>query len=194
MKLFVVVEGQGEEAAVPLLLRRLRAEQNLPVELVGRPWREPRHRMMKREHLGPILQLARSKADAVLLLLDADDDCAVEVARRLKGLSDAIVPGSRVVAVVAVREFEAWFLAGIESLKGKRDLPLDLERPAAVESIRDAKGWLSEKMQRRYSPTLDQPAFTAALDLAEAQRHSRSFTKLVETLALLARQVEPTTE
>lgn len=193
MKTFVVVEGQGEETAVPVLLRRLHAEQGLAVDLVGRPWREPRHRMTKREHLAPILQLARARAQAVLLVLDADDDCAVELARLVEAVADEVAPGLRVVVVAAVREYEAWFLAGAHSLRGKRGLPNDLERPPDVEAIRDAKGWLSARMPSRYSPTLDQPALTMALDLAEAQQHSRSFRKLMKGLSLLgSARAEPT--
>lgn len=190
MKTFVVVEGQGEEAAVPVLLRRLQAEQGVVVELVGRPWREPRSRMMKKEHLAPILQLARARAEAVLLVLDADDDCAVELARVARTIAEEVATGLRVVVVAAVREYEAWFLAGAHSLRGKRGLPMDLERPVAVEAIRDAKGWLSARMPSRYSPTLDQPALTAAIDFAEVQRHSRSFKKLMKELELLGRPAE----
>jgi hypothetical protein len=185
MKTFVVVEGQGEETAVPVLLRRLKVEHGVSVELVGRPWREPRNRMMKKEHLGPILQVARARAEAVLLILDADDDCVVELAGLARTVADEVATGLRVVVVAAVREFEAWFLAGAHSLRGKRGLPVDLERPANAETIRDAKGWLSERMRNRYSPTLDQPALTAVLDLAEAQAHSRSFRKLMKELSLL---------
>jgi len=83
-----------------------------------------------------------------------------------------------------VREYEAWFLSAAASLRGKRGLPEDLASPPAAELIRDAKGWLSDRMPRGYSPTTDQPALTAAFDLAEA-RHASSFDKLVRELAKL---------
>jgi Domain of unknown function (DUF4276) len=180
VKLFVLVEGQGEEAALPVILRRIAAAEARTLVLAGRPWREPRQRLLLAEHLGRVLQVARARADAALIVLDADDDCAVAVADAIRRLAEQLVPGFRVLVVVAVREFEAWFLAAAESLRGARGLPLDLARPPALESVRDAKGWLSARLPRRYSPTLDQPALAAVFDLEEARAHSRSFRKLLK--------------
>jgi hypothetical protein len=182
VRLFLLVEGHGEESALPVLLRRIAAAEARRLILVGRPWREPRQRLLLAEHLGRVLQVARARADAALIVLDADDDCAVEIARTIRHLAGELAPGFTVLVVVAVREFEAWFLAAAESLRGARGLPADLERPEGVESIRDAKGWLTSRLPRRYSPTLDQPALAAAIDLAEARPHSRSFRKLIKDL------------
>jgi len=57
-----------------------------------------------------------------------------------------------------------------------------------VESIRDAKGWLTENMvdQRfSYSETLDQPALTATFDIDAARIASDSFDKFCRTLSAL---------
>lgn len=90
---------------------------------------------------------------------------------------------------MAKREYEAWFLAGAESIAGKRTLPRDLQSPADPETIRDAKGWLGNRMARGYSETVDQPALSALVDLDMAQSRSRSFDKLVRSVAaLLSRQ------
>jgi hypothetical protein len=83
-----------------------------------------------------------------------------------------------------VREYEAWFLAAAESLRGRRGLPSDLEAPATPEAFRDAKGWLGDRMPRGYSPTADQPALTDLFDLERARR-SPSFDKLVRELTRL---------
>jgi hypothetical protein len=57
-------------------------------------------------------------------------------------------------------------------------LPHDLEPPTDPEAIRDAKGWLGERMPPHgYSATLDQPAFSALIDLDQAAG-ARSFEKL----------------
>ena len=53
------------------------------------------------------------------------------------------------------------------------------------EAIRDAKGWLSQHMEGRYSPTLHQAAFSALIDIA-AVRSCRSFDKLVREVEKLA--------
>jgi hypothetical protein len=52
------------------------------------------------------------------------------------------------------------------------------------EAIRDAKGWLGQRMPRGYSPTTDQPALTGLFDLGLA-RSSPSFDKLVRELTRL---------
>jgi hypothetical protein len=84
-----------------------------------------------------------------------------------------------VSVVVAHHEFESWFLAGVESLRGKHGLAADLTAPENPEEIRGAKEWLSRHMPRNrpYSPTLHQAPLAAALDLNQAQR-ARSFRKL----------------
>lgn len=181
----LIVEGQGEVMALPVLLRRLIAEHGLELEVVGRPWREPRQRMLVREHLRALLEVARARAEAALILLDADDDCAVAVASTLRTVCAELMPGLPVCVVVAVREFEAWFLAAAASLAGRRGLPADLRPPEEPEAVRDAKGWLSQRMPRRYSPTLDQPALAAEFDLAEAAKNARSFRKLVKDVRRL---------
>jgi hypothetical protein len=86
--------------------------------------------------------------------------------------------------VLAMREYEAWFLAAAASLRGQRGLPDDLAPPAAPESLRDAKGWLNERMSLGYKPTIDQPALTAVFDLDQA-RTAPSFDKLVRELMRL---------
>ncbi|MEW6433225.1 MAG: DUF4276 family protein [Myxococcota bacterium] len=186
MNVFIIVEGQGDASALPVLLRRLAAEENLGITIAGRPWREPRARILAADTLQRVLDVARRQADAAMIVFDADDECAVELARKVGTLAGQVCPGFPVSVIVAVREYEAWFLASAESLRGVRGLPADLERPDAPEAVRDAKGWLSAHMPRRYSPTLDQPALTAALSVPEAERHSRSFRKLTRTIRSLS--------
>jgi hypothetical protein len=101
-------------------------------------------------------------------------------ARRVSGQTPVEV-------VMAVREFEAWFLAGAASLAGKRSLPADLAPPRDPESPRNAKGWLDERMENGYSETIDQPALTATFDLLAARSASSSFDKLVRALGALLR-------
>jgi hypothetical protein len=80
--------------------------------------------------------------------------------------------------VIAKNEYEAWFLAAAESLRGQRRLADDIESPRDPEAIRGAKEWLRERMPARtcYSETVDQPALTAIFDL-QAARRSPSFDR-----------------
>lgn len=180
-----VVEGQGEVAALPVLLRRLaaRIDPNRGVE-VRPPVRSHRSKMAKPAEAERYLELAIAKlADsggAVLVLLDADDDCAATLGPELLAACKAIRTDVPVSVVLAVAEFEAWFIASADSLRGRRGLSTDLEAPENPEAIRDAKGWLRTRRTDGlgYSPTLDQPALTALFDLDAARAGSASFDKL----------------
>ncbi len=49
------------------------------------------------------------------------------------------------------------------------------------DAIRNAKGWLSERMSNgRYHEVSDQPAMSALFDIDEALAGSRSFRKFVK--------------
>jgi len=78
---------------------------------------------------------------------------------------------------LAYREFESWFIAAARSLQGCFGLPLDLNTVSDFEAIRDAKGWLSERMEVSYDPVAHQLAFVRRFDL-NAARASRSFERL----------------
>jgi len=96
-------------------------------------------------------------------------------------------PDTPVAVILAKQEYEAWFLAAAESLRGKRGLPGTLVSPPDPESIRGAKGWLSRMMPggSGYSETDDQPALTAVFDMTMARR-ADSFDKCYrETRRLL---------
>jgi hypothetical protein len=186
MKLGILVEGHGEVYAAPVLVRRV-------ADLLGAPCvvrsvlRQPRSTIIKEGELERAVTLLGNKVGtggAVLVLIDADDDAACMLGPDLLVRAQIARPDLRVGVVLAVREYEAWFLAAAESLRGRRGLPSDLASPSSPEDVRDAKGWLSVRMPRGYSPTADQPALTGVFDL-EAARSSPSFAKLIRELTRL---------
>ena len=183
LNLGCIVEGDGDKAAVPLLLRRIQSELAPELDLrIPQPWRIGRYKLVKDGELeAAIERLARQLAPprAILVLVDADDDCPAELGPQLllrakKARSD--VPTG---VVLAKCEFEAWFLAAMESLGGCRGLTEGLTAVSNPESIRDAKRVLTRNMtgSRAYSPVADQPALTAVFDMQAARRWSRSFDK-----------------
>lgn len=188
-----IVEGQGEVEAVPILLRRMSNAIDPEVVLdVRKPIRVGRDKIVKEGELERYVELAArtaGPAGAVLLLLDADDACPAELAPRLLERTRSERPDLRSAVVLANREYEAWFLAGAGSLASRRGLPNDLTAPDDAESIRDAKGWLQARRTDgfAYSPTADQPALTAHLDLEAARGGSPSFDKLFRDLESLVR-------
>jgi len=181
-----IVEGDGEVVALPLLLRRMAAELD-PVALVNplQPIRVRRDRFIhKEEELRRQVLLAAAKCGDqgwILIVLDADDDCPALLGPQLLQRAQVHVPHRRISVIVANREFEAWFIAAAQSLNGVRGFVFDPTHQTDAEVPRDAKGWMKARMHKQaYSPLLDQPAFTASMDLQQARDNSRSFRKLIK--------------
>jgi hypothetical protein len=178
VKIAAIVEGYGECEAVPILIRRiaLRIDPGF-VPKVFSPLRVPASKIMKEGEMERSVELAARKLQGqggILVVLDCDWDngCpAMDGPALLKRARD--VRGDLPIAVIlAKREFEAWFLAAAQSLRGKHGLPNDLQSPERPEDIRGAKEWLSDKMPygRSYAETTDQPAFTDLFDMSMARR------------------------
>jgi len=184
-----IVEGQGEEAAVPLLLRRLRdASQAWGLE-VAKPHRNFRGRLAKKESLQQSVRLARLTPNCagILVIFDADTICPGKEGPRLTEWAQEAAGDKPCALVLANREYEAWFLASIESLRGKARVLPDASYYADPESPRDAKGEIRRRMRgNAYAPTKDQEKLTAHFDLASAYKKSRSFRKLVAAFGALA--------
>ena len=184
VRIAAIVEGHGECEAVPILIRRI-AQTIDPgfVPKVLPPLRVPATRLLKEGEAERSVELAARKLKGrggILIIVDCDWEncCPAEQGPVL--LKRAIVTrGDLSIAVIlAKREFEAWFVAAAESLRGKFGLPGDLESPAYPENIRGAKEWMTDKMRhgRAYAETTDQPAFAAIFDMNSARR-ADSFNK-----------------
>ena len=180
-----IVEGDGEVAAFPVLLRRLNDWRTLSALVdVLHPIRVRRDRFLNREQeFRRHLLLAANKCGPdgwIIVLLDADDDCPAELGRATLKRARAVAPHRRISVVLANREYEAWFIAAAQSLNGQRGFSFD---PAGdrrdAERPRNAKGWVAERMVGgSYREVTDQPAFSARIDLDQAFARSRSFRKL----------------
>jgi hypothetical protein len=177
-----IVEGHGEQQAVPALLRRLGLEfrPSLSVKVL-RPIRRSRDRLVLPGELEKDVEYACSMLEgrgAVLILLDADTDCPAALGRELVRRAKTSSQGMPVSVSLAKTEYECWFLAAADSLRGKRGLAMDLTAPADPEAIRGAKEWLRDRMpgSRTYRETVDQVALTELMDLNLARR-SPSFAR-----------------
>jgi hypothetical protein len=95
--------------------------------------------------------------------------------------------------VLANREYEAWFIAAAESLRGRRGLAADLTGNPDPEGIRGAKEWLSDRMPRNrpFNPIIDQPALTSVFDM-QAARRVDSFDKCHREIVRLLTVLRPT--
>lgn len=117
----------------------------------------------------------------VLIVFDADGEFAGEVAPRVLAQARARAGGCQVSVVVAVQEFEAWFLADLTGLKQRYPglFREEAAPPKDPERVRDAKGVLRRSLKTgTCAAAVDQVRFAAALDPARARLHSPSFDKL----------------
>ena len=196
-----IVEGYGEVEAVPILIRRI-AESLYPgVHVVTpRPIRVSRHKVVKAGELEQVVKLATLNIGgqgAIFILLDGDDDCPAHLGPELRLRALQVRENLPIMVVLAKHEFESWFLAAAESIRGRRGLKSDLEPPNNPEAIHGAKEWLSARMKgdRMYSPRLDQPGLTAHFNIEQARRadsFDKCYRDIVRLLDGLCKSVEAT--
>ncbi len=183
-----IVEGQGDEEAAPILLRRLIAEAEAWNVEIARPHRRPRNQLARQADLQKAVRVAALTpgCGGILILFDADDDCPGECASQLEAWARDAAGHVPCAVVMANREYEAWFLASAESLRGTSGVRADAVSHNEPESPRNAKGEMNVRMDGgRYLATVHQAPLTASFDLAAAYRHCRSFRRLVSALGLL---------
>lgn len=194
-----IVEGEGDEKALPILIRRIVESVYPELQLViPIPIRVYRNKVVKEGELERAVELAARKIGgqgAIFILLDSDEDCPAQLGPELLCRARQVRSDLPIAIVLAKREFEAWFLAAAESLQGQRGLNSDLQPPNNPEAISGAKEWLSQRMEGTgtYSPTADQPGFTARFDLDQA-RQADSFDKCYRDIVRLLDELRQTND
>ncbi|NNN06129.1 MAG: DUF4276 family protein [Elusimicrobia bacterium] len=193
-RLAAIVGGDGECEAVPVLVRRIAREIDPGLVPIVKPvLKVPESRLIKTGELERTVELAANKLGGqggILILLDCDDGCPAVDGPKLLRRAVAARSDLPISVVLAKREFEAWFLASAEVLRGQRGLSAEMTAPTHPEEIRGAKEWLAERMppDRAYSETADQPALAELFDLNAARRADsfdkcyREIVKLLKTL------------
>jgi hypothetical protein len=190
MNIQPIVEGYGEVSALPVVLRRLRDVAQAYEFEVGRPIRRTRSQLVQQRPLQNAVKLALKQphCGAIVILFDADDDCPKDLVAQLQQWAAEAAGPVPCGLVLATREYEAWFLGAIESLRGRRGIRGDAAFQGDPEAVRDAKGTLEEQMDARcsYLETTDQPALSAQFDMKMAFRRCRSFRRLVTSFGRVA--------
>lgn len=180
-RIALVVEGHGEVEAMPVLVRRIADEVGESGVEVSRPIRVKRQRIVRDDlnDLERVLRLISSDPEVggVLIVVDADEDCPATLGTQLRSRAEEYVGHLAVRAVVAKAEYEAWLLAGMSGLRGKRQIPEDAEEIDDPEQSQNPKALLKQLNGALYSETIDQPAMTGSFDLGEARVRSASFDK-----------------
>lgn len=199
VKIGCIVEGHGDVVAVPLLIRRIAAELHpgLVIE-TPRPIRVHRNQVVQADKLERRVELAAQRIGgqgAILIILDADDDCPAQLGPELLNRASHARSDLPIAVVLAKYEFEAWFLAAAESLRGQRELRNNIHAPNDPETIPGAKEWLSRQMEgtRRYSERFDQPALAALFDIEQA-RNANSFDKCYRDIVRLLEESQKTSD
>lgn len=207
LRILAIVEGHGEQTAVPVLLRRWFQHRRFrDFETPDLAIRAPGAGALKCAHddddeLGIeyyVEMAARERPDGILVMLDADDECLERARNRSLGLgpellqrAQRIAPHIPIEVVVANREYEVWFLASLASLRRATRVPRGSRLPTPLsdtETIRDCKKRLTQLLGRPYEETTDQPDFTEVLPFTPAMaRRSRSYRKLLKALEALTR-------
>ena len=195
IKFGCIVEGHSEAQSVPVLIRRIAAERcpELVID-IPRPNRVHKDKVIKIDELEREVELTARKINrqgAIFIILDSDGACPAELGPALLHRASQARSDLPIAIVIAKNEFEAWFLAAAESIRGQRGLGDDIHPPNDPEAIRDAKGWLSDQMQdsRTYRETRDQPALTALFDIEQA-RQADSFDKCYREIVHLLDELQ----
>lgn len=189
MRIQPIVEGHGEVKAVPVLLRRLRDEMGTFDIEINTPIRSKRSNLVAEESLRRAVRLAllQDQCGAILILFDADDDCPRDLAPRIETIARDAAGTVPCAVVMATREFESWFLASLESLRGNRGIRVDATSHPAPETPRGAKEHLESYMDEgsSYSESADQAALTSLFDMGLAYRRCRSFRRMAKAFGEL---------
>lgn len=187
--LILIVEGEGDSAALPSLVVRLFQDgDHFDWHVKERRTRKVGQIGALRKYLANHIEYLRAEApDGVLILLDLDDECPVVAAREIATrVRDAGLPFP-VAVVFATREFEAWLIASIETVSaGDPRFSEALTYDGDPESIRGAAEWLEAQTNPAYDKATDQKPFAARIDFATARIRSRSFRRLCDALDELA--------
>lgn len=189
-KIQTIVEGHGEVAAFPVLLWRLINEAQISGIFIDEPIRRTQSQFRQEKEIQKAVKLAkyRKKCDAIIILFDGEDDCPVKIAKDVKNWAQAVTGTTPCEVVVAYREYETWFLAAVESLRGKHGISKKASSPSHPEAKRGAKEALEEFMPQSnaYSETEHQKEMSRFFDMASAYRKNRSFRKLVKSFGDIA--------
>ena len=191
-KIVPIVEGEGEKRAVPALCYKILHELGRHDIFVAPPLvAKGVGNLLAAGGLEKFLNAAYREQDcaAVLILLDADDACALTLARNLGSRIQSQGLRHPVVVVIAACEYEAWFLASATALQGqdvggRYTLPSHFSYAGNVEERRGVKEWLDKQLPAGidYSPATDQVHLTRLIAPTLARANSRSFRRLCHAI------------
>ncbi|ADX45701.1 DUF4276 domain-containing protein [Paracidovorax avenae] len=182
-RLLPIVEGEGDERAVPVLLRRILEHHGRYDVQVLKPQRRGELPRVK-ANFARFFEAAILEDAAVLCVLDFDCEWCIDAEheeRNLKAMAHDIRADHPFEACFIVKEFESLFLC--DEATTRLALPAissEAAFPTDPEGVRDAKGWLSAAQPKgmAYKPTTHQAKIASQLNLTHLAQHSPSFQRL----------------
>jgi hypothetical protein len=195
-KLHLIVEGEGDKEAVPVLVRKILVAHDIHhVQLTAPHVSGDLHKTAK--CFERYLRYALKNRCPVLWVLDCDDKkdgvlgCPVEHVKNFKKQIEGLRlhQAQPLEFAFFVKEFESLFLAEQAALKDFYKLPPEKPIDPAAAKRRNAKGEISKLLSkdRNYKESIDQAKITARLDLATCRQVSRDFRHLEDALVRLCR-------
>lgn len=192
--LHLIVEGEGDAVALPVLVRRILNEHGLHQIQLTRPQVSGGlPKVVKR--LGDFLGYGLKNDCPILWVLDCDDKvgglvgCPVRHVQNLRSAIKDLGLHQRHSIEFAFfsKEFESLFLAEQQALRDFYNLPASVNIDAAAAARRDAKGEISNLLgkARRYKESIDQAKIAARLNLATCRAVSRDYRHLETSLLRL---------
>lgn len=193
-----IVEGDGDADALPELLARILQDKygRYDVAVVRGKTKvvKANGRQNLEKKLEKFLGHAQNKPNcgAILVLVDADEDCPVTLAGDLTQRCNQIGIRCPVQIVCACREYESWFLASLGTIKGRHGIATTAALSGDAEAVPNPKQWLSEQMPsgQAYKETTHQASLSSVIDLDLALRNSRSFRRLCRALEQLLSTID----
>lgn len=194
-RILLIVEGEGEVAAAPILARRVLGElygvygwefdvqRRKDIEhLRARGW----------EHFRRYLAAAYYEELPILWMLDCDDGCVIDYLKAIYEQVPTVGIRQPLAFCFWVREYETMFLYDPDHVREKLGID-QLNVPSPPESKRSAKEHISAQMppDRSYSPRIEQPALTAILSLQDVREKYHSFRHFEKALNWLIQQQGP---
>ncbi|PKO90028.1 MAG: hypothetical protein CVU18_02110 [Betaproteobacteria bacterium HGW-Betaproteobacteria-12] len=196
-RLLPIVEGHGDDKAVPLLLRRIFESHGIYDVSILPARRYGEYPIVTRK-FDNLFQAAVLVKAPILWVMDFDSKdyiCPVQEAHHLSTRAAALHPGWPIKFAFLVKEYETLFL--IDEAATRQvfpDIPAKMPFPQNPEKIRGAKEWLSKARPSpgsTYKPTVDQAKITAHLNLDLLRMRSRDFAHLERAILELANSVVP---
>ncbi len=199
----VIVEGPGEVAAAPELLRRIIYEVH-DIYNISISAKNAKNKSNLIKKLVNFLEYATiDGCDGILVMIDTDtNECPKDLASRLADIAAGRNLSIPIAIVCPNSEYETWFICALsddagQGIRDKLGIDASVVSPNNAECIRGAKEWLRDRSREPYKPTSHQAALTHQIDLDLVHSRSRSFRRLChavdELIDAIAAGIAPVT-